>query len=225
MAVFSNDTDRGVPGGVVRPVPLFVIGIVFLTEKEQNAVGVLFDRTGFTQVGQHRAVTLTLFGGAGELRKTDDRNVQFLGHDLESAGHLGDLLNAVFDPGRAGHQLKIVDDNQPEIFQPPHLRFHLRDRNTGGIVQPDMRSGKTLRRDGELAPLFLLQTPGAHLIRRDQRVGTEHTGDQLRIAHLERKNRDVHIGVLDPDVGGDIEGEGRLTHTGPGRHQNQVGAV
>ena len=147
---------------------------------------------------------LPLFGGAGELGQADHRHIQLLRHDFEVPGHLGNLLHPVFNPRPGGHQLQIVDDNEPQVFEPPHLRLHLGDGDAGGVVHIDMGAREPLGGDRQLLPLLLLEVAGAHLIRRDQRVGTEHTGDQLGIAHLQREDRDIEVGVLHPDVCRDV---------------------
>jgi len=60
--------------------------IVFLAEDEHHDVGILLDRTGFSQIRQHRPLVLALLDGARELRQGQYRHVQFLGDRLQPAG-------------------------------------------------------------------------------------------------------------------------------------------
>ena len=62
---------------------VFLVGVfvvVVVTVKEHNYVGILLDRSGFSEVGKHGTVIRTLFHSPGELRKGYNRNVQFSGY-------------------------------------------------------------------------------------------------------------------------------------------------
>ena len=70
--------------------------IVFFTEDEDHHVGVLFDRSRFTQIRQLRALVFTAFHLARQLRERQDWNVKFFGQRFESGGNFSDFLNAAF---------------------------------------------------------------------------------------------------------------------------------
>ena len=60
------------------------VGVVhFLAIDKHDQVSVLFDRTGFAQIGELGALVVAIFDGARELRQRQDRDVQFLGEGLE----------------------------------------------------------------------------------------------------------------------------------------------
>jgi len=95
-------------GNTIHPVHLFLpvevllsVGagllagkIIFLAIDEQNDVGVLFDRSRFTQVGELRALVVAVLDLAGELRQCHDRYREFLGQRLEAHGDFGNFLHA-----------------------------------------------------------------------------------------------------------------------------------
>src|SRR4051812_46010496 len=82
--------------------------VIFLAEDEHHDVGVLLDRAGFAQIGQHRPLVLALLDGARQLRQRQDRHLQLLRYRLQPAGDLGYFLDAVFRAAARGggpHQL------------------------------------------------------------------------------------------------------------------------
>ncbi len=113
-------------------IGLGTLVIILLAVNEHDDVGVLLDRTGFTQVGELRPLIVALLDGAAELREREDRNVQFLSDRLQAAGDFRDFLNPVFRAAgvRAAHQLEIVEHNevQPVLaLQAPRAGAQHRD--------------------------------------------------------------------------------------------------
>ena len=53
------------------------------------------------------------------------RQVQLLGHDLQTPGDLGHLRHPALDAAAGGHQLQVVDDHQPQVLDPPQPGLHL----------------------------------------------------------------------------------------------------
>ena len=99
---------------------LLVSQIVLFPEHEQDDVGVLFDRAGFSQIGQLRTLVVAAFDLTRQLRERDDGDVELLGECLQAGGDLGDFLHAVVVAAlaRALQQLDIVDYDQVEALLP-----------------------------------------------------------------------------------------------------------
>ena len=91
--------------------------VVFRTVYETYDVGILFDGTGFAEVGQLRALVLVaaVFELSVELRKGDDGYVEFLGELLERTRYGADFLFARAEFKTAGcHELQVVYDNHAD---------------------------------------------------------------------------------------------------------------
>src|SRR4051794_22787065 len=95
--------------GSARVLGLGVVVVVAVQEPDD--VGVLLDRPGLSEVGEDGPLVRPLFGGAGELRDADDRNLELAGKDLQSTAELRDLLHAIGASVVASHQLHVVDDH------------------------------------------------------------------------------------------------------------------
>jgi hypothetical protein len=96
--------------------------------------------------------------GAGELAQADHRHVQLLGHDLE-AREMSETTCAVFAAvavfgAGGGHQLEIVDDDQPQIVEPAAFGVHLRDCDGGIVVHADVGLASAEDGDAQLGPLI-----------------------------------------------------------------------
>ena len=88
---------------------------VFAVEEEHD-VSVLFDGTGFAEVGEFGHLVLAALYSTRELGECDDRDIEFAGELLQSAGDLGNLLHAIVAPTATTlHQLQIVDDDEAEF--------------------------------------------------------------------------------------------------------------
>src|SRR6202790_104939 len=122
-----------------RAGPRLLVGqIIFLAEHEHHDVGVLFDRSGFTQVRQLRTLVVAALHLARQLREREDGDVQFLGQRLQAGGDLGDFLDPIVGAFSCSlQQLDIVDHQKVEAllsFQPARARGELRDRKAAGLV-------------------------------------------------------------------------------------------
>src|SRR5439155_7156348 len=62
--------------------------VVLVAVDEHNEVGVLLDRSGFSQVGEDRPLVVTLLDGAGKLRHRQDRHVEVAREHLQVARNL-----------------------------------------------------------------------------------------------------------------------------------------
>ena len=134
MAVLCHDALRGI-GIHLGPIGVLA-GVVGITVKEEDAVGILLDGTGVTQVrqlGPVRRVVALLLHRTGQLRKCDNGHIHFLSHDLQVSGDGADLLHTVLAALAGGHQLQVVDNDQAHIgaggvlIDPADLRLHLGD--------------------------------------------------------------------------------------------------
>ena len=97
---------------------LFFFQIVNFAEDEHDDIRILFNRPGFTQVGQKRPLIFAGFDLTAQLGQHDDRDIQLFGHDFQTARDFGQRLDAIFlmPAVRVVNQLKIVNDNQPKTF-------------------------------------------------------------------------------------------------------------
>src|SRR5690606_8612332 len=76
---------------ILAPGRLRTFEVVLLAIDKQDHVRVLFDGAGFPQIGQLRALVLTLFDLTTELRQSDHWNVELLCNRFEPARDLGHL--------------------------------------------------------------------------------------------------------------------------------------
>ena len=64
-------------GGIILKL---IYRVILRTIQEEHHIGILLNRAGFTQVGQHRAfASATGFHSAIQLRQDNHRHIQFLG--------------------------------------------------------------------------------------------------------------------------------------------------
>ena len=113
--------------------------VVLFAVDEHDDVGVLFDRTGLTEVAKPRSVVFGVFGLAVQLREAKHGNALFAGEHFESSGNFGDLfLTGVFGVVWVD-QLQVIDDDQAEFF-PALLAFHFGNSACDGC---DLADGPT----------------------------------------------------------------------------------
>ena len=85
--------------------------VVLFAVDEHDDVGVLFDRTGFTQVAKPRSVVFGVLGLAVQLREAQHGDALLAGEHFEASGDFGDLfLTGVFGVVWVD-QLQVVDDD------------------------------------------------------------------------------------------------------------------
>ena len=69
------------------------IGVVHILTMQQNHhIRILLNRTGLTQIRDHRALIGALLRTTVQLRERNDRNFKFLRQKFETTGKLRDLL-------------------------------------------------------------------------------------------------------------------------------------
>src|ERR1019366_3241552 len=81
-----------------------------LRVQEDHHVRVVFDRTGFSQVGQFWAARNVAY--ALELREGNDWNLEIDRNILQSARQVGNLVRPVFEAADRSHQLQVIDDGE-----------------------------------------------------------------------------------------------------------------
>ena len=199
--------------------------VIGVPVEEQYNIRILLNGAGFTQVGEHGTVILPAVRPSGELGQSDHRYIEFLCHDLEPSGDLRDLQHTVVARAPSGgHQLEVVNHHQADIRNTPELGLDVRHRDGRGIVDVDFRLGEHLGGHSQLGPVLGGEVAGTQRARLDQRLGRKDSSHQLLLAHFQRKDRHL-LARAHCHIGGDIQGEGGLAHTGTGRHQDQVGFV
>ena len=57
--------------------------IDFMSIQKEHHIGILLDRAGVAQIGEHRALLVAPFTFSGELRQHEDWNIEFFGQQLE----------------------------------------------------------------------------------------------------------------------------------------------
>src|SRR3989338_9802328 len=84
-------TEEGEPDSANRAVTLLaddnfggalelrILVVNLVTIKKQDQVGILLDSAGFAQIRHHRALVVTVFDLAVDLRKRNHRQIEFLG--------------------------------------------------------------------------------------------------------------------------------------------------
>ncbi|MNI46019.1 hypothetical protein D3C73_1004620 [compost metagenome] len=135
---------------------------------EHDDVGVLLDRSGFTQVGVHRTLVRPLFQGAVELGQGYHRAVEFLGQGFQGPGNLGNLVGPVVAAGaRDLHELQVVDHDQADFAVLAHQATgtgaHFRWTDTRRIVDEQFAVVEQVDRRGQARPVIVFQLAGTHL--------------------------------------------------------------
>ena len=118
---------------------LRALEIILLPIDEHHDIGVLLDRTRLTEIGELRALVLTLLDGSAELGEGDDGDIQLFSQSLEPARDFRDFLDAVFLARltRWTEKLEIVDDQQAETaraLEAARTGAQRRDRQCGRVV-------------------------------------------------------------------------------------------
>ena len=85
---------------LVRPLHrLRAMKVVILAEDKHDDIGILLDGAGLTQIAEQRPLVLALLDRSRELRQRQDGHVELLSERLETAGDLGNLLDAALCSG------------------------------------------------------------------------------------------------------------------------------
>src|SRR5215207_11583992 len=190
------------PGG---PVPVLrhddlglapvgrVVVVHVVAVDEHDDVGVLLDRPGLAEVGQHGALVGPQLELAGELAEGDDGTLELAGEDLEATADLGHLDLAVLGRPTTAHQLEVVDDDHAEVadlaLEPAGLGPDLHDGDLGVVVDPDRRLGEAADRPADAAPVVLGQAAGTDLGGVDAGLAAQEALAELEAAHLEAEQQ------------------------------------
>ena len=170
--------------------------VIFLAKDEHHDIGILLDRAGFAQIGEHRALVLSLLDRARQLRQSQHRNIELLGERLQPAGDLGNFLNAVVlraGLARGAQQLQVVDDDQPQALltlQAPGAGAQRRYRQRRRVVDEQLQCGQTLARLDKLVEILMADIAAPDAVRGNTRFLGENSGGELLRRHFERKEAD-----------------------------------
>src|ERR1700690_4496898 len=237
------------------PIGRFLVVVVVAVDKA-DVVGVLLDRPRLAKVGELRPLALlpARFDRAIELTEGDDRQAELLGELLEPSRYLADLLLARRLPVAPLHELKVVDDHEPDApllfaagrvdvielrLESARLRPKLQDRQRGRVVDPDVEARQMRRRLRQFAPVAGRQHSGAHAAHVDLRLRAEHAVTDLLSRHLEREDHDPGARLLPAlvrvacalellrarDIRCDVEDEARFAHPRASRDNRQLAVV
>ena len=205
-----------------------VLIIIVVPVQKENDVRVLLDGAGFPQVREHGALIVPLLVGTGQLAQTNNRDIEFFGHNFEHSGHIGDHLLAALAAAPAasggGHQLQIVDDHQSQIVQTAALGVHIRHGEHGVVIDPDVHLVEDGGGTGDLLPVGLPEGTGLEAVVFHTGLGRQQPGGQLFPGHFQGEHRHGLVGALG-HVQRDVQRKGGFAHAGPGRQQNQVRLV
>ena len=207
----------------------FAFLIVLLAEHEHHDVGILFDRPGFTQVRQLRALIFAVFHLTRQLRQGDHGDVELFRDGLEAHGDFRDFIHPVFAFARPAHQLEIVDNQHVQPvgpLEPSRTGGQLADRQGGRVVDIQRAGFQRFGGIDETAEFGLCHITRPDLVGRDFGRFGQDTRSQLLRAHLEAVEPDnatvyrafgaVMQGA--PAVGfGDVEGDVRRKRGFPHR--------
>ena len=137
---------------------------------------------------------MALLDGARKLRHGEHRHVEVAREDLERARDLRDLLDAVLDRRPRGHQLHVVDDDQPEVrllrLQAARLRADLHHRDRARVVHVDRRLHQRVASGRQPRPVVGGELARAQAVRLDLRLAAHEPLRHLRLRHLEGEQRD-----------------------------------
>ena len=187
-----------------------------LAVQQDDHVGVLLDGTGFTQVRDHGPLVLALLGATVQLREGDDRDLEFLGQQLQRTGELGDFLLAGFDLLARAHELQVVEDDQLEVvllLQPAALGADFHQRHVGAVVDEQRGVVHPAHGGGDLGPLLVLDGALAQVLQADGGLRGQQAHRDLVPAHFQGEHDGGEV-VLDGGGAGEVQREGGLTDGG-----------
>ena len=169
--------------------------------QKHNQIRVLFNRAAVAQIGKLRALVGAPFNAAVQLRKRDDRRVQFFRQRLQAAADSRHFFNAVVVCARAGrraHDLQVIHDNQLQInlfglqfaAQTARARFRLPNVELPAVVKINVAVAQMRNRRRQVLQVqhFALVFAGAQFLR-VQFVMREHAHRQGVLAHLQTEHQ------------------------------------
>ena len=193
-----------------------------------NHIRILLDRSGFTKVGQLRTFSfssLTAFHTTVQLRKCDNRDIQFLRQPFQRTGdgtYL--LLTATETHTTCIHQLKVVDDNTSYpmfTYQTACLCTQLEHRKTRRIIHINRSIIQFLNLEVKLLPLIAFQASAFNLLTRYLTYIHDQTVYQLNVTHFKREQGNRHI-MVHRHILRHRKYKRRLTHRRTGSDNDQV---
>ena len=152
--------------------------------------------------------------------------LEVAGEHLQLPRDLRDLLDAALGGAAGGHELQVVDDDQPEArqlrLQPPGLRAELHHRDRARVVDVDRRLHQLVaRRRSSRGQSSAARRPERSRCDSTFASRAHEPLGHLRLRHLEREQRDGRL-VPHAEVRRHAEGERGLPHRRPRRHDDQV---
>lgn len=183
---------------------------------KHDDIRILFDGTGFTQVGKSRSAVLfaALFDLSIELRECDDGHFEFFGESFESTREGGYFLFTVGIAMEVGsdHELQVIDDDELYMVfgdESAHFSFEFGKGKRRCVVDDDRG-----------APLFDSFGIGKEVALYSGIELFFGTACYLFFAHFEGEDSDGHIGSDSHS-----ECEGGFADTGSGGNDDEVGGL
>ena len=199
---------------------------VILPVQQDHHVGVLLDGTRLPEIAHAGTVPLPVFHPAVKLGKDHDRDIEFAGHGLESAGDLGDLLLPVLRPGSV-HQLQVIHHDELDVETALEAAGLGPERGHGqgrGVVDEEPGLRQLAASQGQPGKLLFPQESPPHAVGIHPGEGAEHVLGQLGTGHFQGKE-DGRLLQGHPHGHRHVEGEGGLPHAGTGRHHDQLAVL
>ena len=186
-------------------------------------VGVLFDRTRFTQVRELRTFAALFFDFTAELCQCNDRNLEFLRQNFKATGNRTDSDCAVFFFTRL-HQLQVVDDKQiemPFVLELARLAHEFHNAKVGVIIDEQRRLVNQRHGRENFSFFVIIEFSATNTALVNLRLRTEQTLGKLNAIHF--KAEESHIPtIFNSRVCSDRHGKRSFTHTRTRRQNNQV---
>src|SRR5262249_42856540 len=116
-------TKLGLPlkvGGLILFARRCAFEVVLLPENEQHHVGVLLDGAALPEVRKLGPLAIALLNLARQLRKGEDRHLEFLRQGLEPHCDLGDVLDTALAPTAWLYELQVIDDEKANVVLALH---------------------------------------------------------------------------------------------------------
>ena len=182
--------DIGLAGAI-----LFIVEVRAM--HEEHHVGVLLNRTGFTQIGQLRLAVVTHFRAAVQLAQRDDRHLKLLRKQLQGAGEFGNLLLTAFHLLAGTHELQVIDHHEFQVVRLLESAAFRADFHQAHIRAVVDEQGRVLH----LVPEIIQRVPpfrrdvirSAQRDQRNVRLGGDDTLRKFHAAHLKGEDDSRHI--------------------------------
>ncbi len=140
-----------------------------------------------------RPFVIAVFYLTRQLRKRDDRNIQFLAECLQAGCDFRDLLHTIIGALVSLHQLNVVDDQHIEAalaLEPPGAGGQLGDGYAACLVDIERNAMHHLRTTDQLLKFRVVDFTTPDFGRRNFSLFCDNAGCQLLRGHLEREKAD-----------------------------------